>query len=100
MNEPVKETASNGKEEKTEEMKQRMSEIQDKIIEGINSAMSSTAEHLDKAADKIHETAGFFRNKNTDSLKDDVSNLTRKYPTYTLLGAAFLGFIFGRAISR
>ena len=74
--------------------------MQEKVVDGINKAMTVTAERLDQTADKMHQTARFFRTKNADTMKDEASNLAKKYPTHTLIGAMILGFLFGRALSR
>ena len=83
-----------------EELKQKSIEMQEKIKQGINSAMSSAAENLEKTADTIHKTAGFFREKNADTLGNDVSSLVKKYPGATLAGAIVLGFLFGKVLSK
>lgn len=84
----------------TDHLKQKSAEMQEKAIEGLNKAMAATAENLDKTANKLHDASRFFRDKNADSLKEDFSNLVKKYPGKTLAAIAFVGFVFGRMISR
>jgi len=86
--------------ETEEELKQKVLEIQGMVSDGINKTMTSTAEYLDKTADKFRTTASFFRNKNADSLKGDVTEFTKKYPAQTLIGAIVIGFLFGKIISK
>lgn len=83
-----------------EQMKKNAAEMQEKVIQGVNKAMNSAAENLDKAADRMHEASRFFRDKNADSIRDDVKGLVKKHPTQTLAGAVILGFLFGRILSR
>ena len=83
-----------------EHMKQKTVEMQEKATESLNKAMSATAESLDKTANKLHDVSKFFRDKDADGLKEDFSNLVKKYPGKTLAGIAFVGFLIGRIISK
>lgn len=85
---------------KTEEMEQKAKEMQEKVRNGINNAMTSAAEKLDQAAENMHKTAIFFRDKNADTIKDDISGLVKKHPGKTLAVAVVLGFFAGKIISR
>lgn len=87
-------------QEKAEQVKQMATELQDKAIESLNKAMVNTAESLDKTADTIHKTADFFRKKNADNIKEDMSNFIKKHPGKALTGALIFGFLFGKTISR
>ncbi|OGH96964.1 MAG: hypothetical protein A2287_05880 [Candidatus Melainabacteria bacterium RIFOXYA12_FULL_32_12] len=100
MDEQRQEEMQNGKEAQIEEMRKKMEEMQEKITHGIDRTVCMTAEGLDKAAEKMQQTASFFRSKTTDSLKEDLSNAAKKYPGKTLAGAVFFGFILGRILSR
>ena len=100
MEEQKQEEKQNGQESQKEEMRRKMEEMQEKITYGIDRAMCTTAEGLDKAAEKMQTTAKFFRGKTTDNLKEDLTKVTKKYPGQALAGAVFLGFLFGRMLSR
>jgi len=73
---------------------------QEKIREGINKALSNTAEKLDQTAETLQKTAAFFREKDADSLKDDMANMVKKYPGHALIGVLAFGFVLGRLIAR
>jgi hypothetical protein len=100
MNEQISEEGNNGREEEQEEMREKLAQVQEKVTQGINRAMSATAEKLEHTADRMHQTASFFRSRNADSLKNDLQDLAKKYPTQTLVGGVILGFLLGRIISR
>lgn len=83
-----------------DQMKKNAEEMHEKVIHGVNKAMCSAAENLDKAADRMHEASRFFRDKNADTIRDDVKGLVKKHPAQTVAGAVILGFLFGRILSR
>ncbi|MDD3012651.1 MAG: hypothetical protein PHC34_03000 [Candidatus Gastranaerophilales bacterium] len=83
-----------------EELQQKASEVQEKVAQSINMAMNSAADSLDVTANKMQEASKFFRDKNVDSIKDDVSGFIKKYPGQTLAGALIFGFLFGKVLSR
>lgn len=86
--------------EKGEELRQKAMEMQEQLSENLDNLMSSTAENLDKAADKMHETAEFFRERNTDTLKEDLSKVVKKNPAKALGGAMLIGFLIGKILFR
>lgn len=100
MNEPRQEEQTNGQEQRTEEMRQKVVEMQEKMTYGINKALCSTAEGLDIAAERMHKTADFFRNKTTSSIQDDMTTMARKYPGKAIAGAVIFGVLLGRMLSR
>jgi len=85
---------------KCQDINSKMNEMQEKMISGINQALSATAEKLDLTAEKMHKTADFFREKNADSLKGDVIKKVKEYPGHAVAAAAFIGFLFGKLLSR
>ncbi len=82
--------------ERAEEIKKKACEIEEQVSSNINELMGVTAEKLDKAADKMHNTAEFFRNNNVSKVKEDMSSVIRQNPGKSLLGGILLGFIFGK----
>ncbi|MEI7473860.1 MAG: hypothetical protein WCK67_03700 [bacterium] len=84
----------------TESMKTRISEVQGKVEENINKAMVVTADSLENTAKKFNGTAEVLREKNAQTIKNDVSELVKKYPAYTFVGAMVIGFIFGKMLSK
>lgn len=90
----------NNESQEEEILNQKLLEFQNKVSCGINKTMSSTAECLDKTAEKFHKTAAFFRKKNADSIKSEVSEITKKYPAHIMVGAIIIGFLVGKVISK
>ena len=83
-----------------EEIGKRLSEMQEKMIYGINQALNTTAEKLDNSAESMHKTAEFFREKDADSLKQDLNGFVKKHPGQTLLAALVVGFLFSKVINN
>lgn len=86
--------------EKAEEFRQRAQEMEEQISENLDNLMNTTAESLDKAANKMHETAEFFREKNMNTIKEDFSHAVKKNPAVTLGGALLVGFLIGKIIFK
>jgi len=86
--------------EKTEQLKQRACEIEQQVTENINEMMGITAEKLDKAAEKMHSTAEFFRGNNVSKIKEDMTTVIRKNPGKSLVGGLLLGFLFGKIMFK
>lgn len=86
--------------QKSEELRKKALEMQEQVTENLNNLMESTAENLDKAAEKMHETAEFFREKNMDTMKDDLSKVVKKNPTKAIGGALLIGFLIGKILFR
>lgn len=86
--------------EKAEDLKKRACEIEEQVSTNINELMGVTAEKLDKAAEKMHNTAEFFRTNNVSKVKEDLSCVIRKNPGKSLIGAILLGFLVGKTIFR
>ena len=105
MTEPMLEEELNGGKQinlknKAEELRKKAQEMEEQVTENLNNLMSSTAENLDKAAEKMHETAAFFRERNMESVKEDFSHVIKKNPLQTIGGALFVGFLIGKTIFK
>ncbi len=50
------------------------------------------------AADKLDATAGYIRDHDVQAMIGDVENVVRRYPGRSLLVAAGVGFLLGRAL--
>ena len=86
--------------EKAEQFKKKACEMEEQVSANINDLMANTAERLDQAADKMKSTAEFFRNKNVNIIKEDVSTIVRKNPGKSLLGAIAIGFLVGKILFK
>jgi hypothetical protein len=86
--------------EKTEQIKQKASEIQEAVARSFDDFLSVSAEKLDQASEKIHNAAEFFRSKNAEKMQEDFSYIVRKNPIKSIVGGIILGFLIGRAILR
>ena len=58
----------------------------------------ATAAH--SAADSVHSGAEYLRANDVETIMEDLKEVIRRNPGAALLGAAALGFILGRALSR
>lgn len=88
-------------EERQEETREaKYEEIQEKVKQGVDNAMNSTAEGLEMTADKLRRAADFLKGKNTETLKQDITHAVKKYPVRAMAVGLLLGFIFGKVISR
>jgi ElaB/YqjD/DUF883 family membrane-anchored ribosome-binding protein len=74
---------------------------------GLESAAQSVHAGTDQVAsaghsagDALSSSARYVRDNDVSSMMDDVLDLVRDNPGYALLGAAALGFLVGRAITR
>jgi ElaB/YqjD/DUF883 family membrane-anchored ribosome-binding protein len=52
------------------------------------------------AADALHSSADYLREHDMGQMADDLREVVRNHPGVALLGAAALGFLVGRAMSR
>jgi ElaB/YqjD/DUF883 family membrane-anchored ribosome-binding protein len=52
------------------------------------------------AADALHSSADYLREHDMRQMADDLRDVVRNNPGVALLGAAALGFLVGRAMSR
>ncbi|OGI01372.1 MAG: hypothetical protein A2Y25_02645 [Candidatus Melainabacteria bacterium GWF2_37_15] len=86
--------------EKAEQFKKKACEMEEQVSANINDLMVNTADRLDQAADKMKSTAEFFRNKNVNTIKEDVSVMVRNNPGKSLLGAIAIGFLVGKILFR
>ncbi len=86
--------------DRAEQFKQKASEVEEQVSVNLNEFMGTTAEKLDKAAEKLHTTAEFFRSNNVNKIKEDTSCMVRKNPGKSLIGAIFLGFLIGKIIFK
>jgi ElaB/YqjD/DUF883 family membrane-anchored ribosome-binding protein len=53
-----------------------------------------------QAKEKLGQTTDYFKNTDMQGMKDDVTQFAKANPTYALLGAAAIGFLVGRLMSR
>jgi hypothetical protein len=53
-----------------------------------------------KAARSLHHAAGYVRDHDVNTMRDDFSRTIRRNPGYSLLAAAGLGFILARGLFR
>jgi len=86
--------------ERTEDLKQIACEIEQQVSENVNELMSNTADKLEQAAEKMHNTACFFRENNADTIKENVSSVVKKNPGKSFLGALALGFLVNKILFR
>lgn len=86
--------------QKAEDLRKKTQEMEEQVEENLNNIMSSTAENLEKVAEKMHETAKFFKDRNVDTLKDDFSHIVKKNPVKALGGALLIGFLAGKIIFK
>ncbi|MDD3150432.1 MAG: hypothetical protein PHV68_06320 [Candidatus Gastranaerophilales bacterium] len=89
----------NGNNKKESKSKQLL-EMQENLMEKLDQAMVCTAERIDKTADKMKDTAKFFRETNSEKLKSESGELIKKYPKHILAGVAIIGFLLGKLLSR
>ena len=59
--------------------------------------VASAAHH---AADAVHSGAEYLRAHDVETMMSDLKDVVRRNPGLALLGAAALGLILGRALSR
>ena len=105
------------------QLKDKASELGRKATDVIDENIASAATGLDKAAatlhgraenlpgidkvsglahsaaDKLSATAGYFREHDVDRIKEDLKMLVKNNPGPSLLVAAIVGFLVGRAFS-
>lgn len=65
-----------------------------------HSAVNQVSEVGHSAAHHIHATADYMRDAELEGIATEVRDLLRRYPAQLLFGAALLGFILGRGLSR
>jgi ElaB/YqjD/DUF883 family membrane-anchored ribosome-binding protein len=104
--------------EKAADAKESLTELGRRAADKLEDSRDSTARALDKtatslhsgadqfshvghyAADRLQATADYVRETDLESIFDDVQNLVRRYPAQALAGAAILGFLVARGLSR
>jgi ElaB/YqjD/DUF883 family membrane-anchored ribosome-binding protein len=81
--------------------------VRTRAAAGLESAAQSVHAGTDQVASAGHSAgdalasgARYVRDNDVSSMMDDFLDLVRDNPGYALLGAAALGFLLGRAISR
>jgi hypothetical protein len=105
--------------------RERAAQIRDEASETIDRQRRSAASGLDRVASTIHEkaehipggarkaadmahsvargmesTASYLRGHDLTDMRADLMNLSRRYPTQSLLSALAIGFLVGRAVRR
>jgi ElaB/YqjD/DUF883 family membrane-anchored ribosome-binding protein len=104
--------------DKAADAKDSLNELGQRAAEKLDESRESTARALEKtstsmhsgadqfsdmghyAADRLQATADYVRETDIESIFGDVQNLVRRYPTQALAGAAILGFLVARGLSR
>jgi ElaB/YqjD/DUF883 family membrane-anchored ribosome-binding protein len=104
--------------DKASDVKESLNEFGHKAADKLDESRESTARALEKtstslhsgadqfsdaghyAADRLQATADYVRETDLESIFEDVQNLVRRYPTQALAGAAILGFLVARGLSR
>jgi len=85
----------------------RAEQVRGRAAEGLDSAAKSVhaggervAHAAHSAADALSSSARYVRENDLRDMVDDMLDVVRDNPGPALLGAAALGFLIGRAISR
>ena len=75
-----------------------------RALENTSTSLHSGAEQFSDAghyaADRLQATADYLRETDIRSIFEDVQNFVRRYPAQALAGAAVLGFLVARGLSR
>jgi ElaB/YqjD/DUF883 family membrane-anchored ribosome-binding protein len=75
-----------------------------RALEKTSTSMHSGADQFSDmghyAADRLQATAEYVRDTDLEGIFGDLQNLVRRYPVQTLAGAAILGFLVARGLSR
>lgn len=56
-----------------------------------------TTQFANRAADRLHSTAGYLREHDAGAMANDVRDAVRRHPAQVLVGALVAGFLVGRA---
>jgi ElaB/YqjD/DUF883 family membrane-anchored ribosome-binding protein len=72
----------------------------EKMSDAAAGAKDQLAEVGRKATEKYNEAADYVRNIDFGTMTEDVQDLVRRYPVYSLAIAAGVGFLVARAMSR
>ena len=104
--------------DKAADMKDRVTDFGRKAVDKLDESRETAAGALDatastlhsrgdqisgaaqSAANKIHATANYVRQTNLKGMVDDIEDVLKRYPAQTLVAAAVLGFLVGRAFRR
>lgn len=83
-----------------ERMRGRAAEGLDSAARSVNAGGERVAHAAHNAADALSTSARYVRDNDLRDMVDDMLDVVRDNPGPALLGAAALGFLIGRAISR
>jgi len=104
--------------ERTDEAKVSFNDLKRKAADKLEGSCQSTAKALEwtaaslhsranqisdfthSAADRLQDTAKYFRESDVEHMADDVQKVVRRYPGRSLVAAAILGFLIGRGLRR
>jgi len=104
--------------DRTDEAKVSLNDLKRKAADKLEDSCQSTAKALEwtaanlhsranqisdfthSAADRLQDTAKYFRESDVEHMADDVQKVVRRYPGRSLVAAAILGFLIGRGLRR
>jgi len=72
----------------------------DTVASTLHKRGDTVASAAHSAADAVSSGAEYLRAHDVETMMDDLTQSIRRNPTPAILGAAALGFILGRALSR
>lgn len=81
-------------------VKEMAEEAANKVSQGIDGGIKATRGFVAQAGDALDTTAKYFREGDARQVADDVYDYVKRYPLHALAGAAILGFVAGRLLSR
>jgi ElaB/YqjD/DUF883 family membrane-anchored ribosome-binding protein len=88
------ENTLNEKVQAGSDLKDRVSDIATKVKDKANQVADTVAEKVGHARET---TASYLQEHDFNQIGKDVMNVCRRYPAQTLIAAAAVGFLLGRA---
>jgi ElaB/YqjD/DUF883 family membrane-anchored ribosome-binding protein len=88
------ENTLNEKEQAGPDLKDRVSDIATKVKDKASQVADTVAEKVGHARET---TASYLQEHDFNQIGKDVMNVCRRYPAQTLIAAAAVGFLIGRA---
>ena len=85
---------------KADQMRGRAADGLDSAAKSMHSGGARVASAADSAADALSSGARYVRENEIRDMLDDFMDILKDNPGAALLGAAALGFLIGRAVSR
>jgi ElaB/YqjD/DUF883 family membrane-anchored ribosome-binding protein len=86
--------------DKLDESRESTARVLEKTSTSLHSGTDQFSDAGHYAADRLQATADYVRETDLESIFEDVQNFVRRYPTQALAGAAILGFLVARGLSR